>query len=227
MNMKLSILPATLLAIATSANVNAAVVVDWDLTGLVGTETSMAANSAEIGITGSALTEGAGLIGNTGANSMNAKNWNGEATDYFSFGFSVTGGYQADLSSLVIGTRSSGTGPGILGLFYSGDGYTNSLFTFDQSPGSNYVNSIIDLSGLQNLTGTVEFRVAQIGTTSANGGTTSTAGTFRISEYYDGANYTNLQINGDISAVPVPAAAWLLGSGLIGLVGAARKRKAA
>ncbi len=32
--------------------------------------------------------------------------------------------------------------------------------------------------------------------------------------------------NGTISAVPVPAAAWLFGSGLLGLVGVARRRKA-
>jgi hypothetical protein len=32
---------------------------------------------------------------------------------------------------------------------------------------------------------------------------------------------------GDVSAVPVPAAVWLFGSGLIGLVGIARRKKAA
>ena len=32
---------------------------------------------------------------------------------------------------------------------------------------------------------------------------------------------------GNLSAVPVPAAAWLMGSGLLGLVGVARRRKAA
>jgi hypothetical protein len=33
--------------------------------------------------------------------------------------------------------------------------------------------------------------------------------------------------DGQVAAVPVPAAAWLLGSGLLGLIGMARKRKAA
>jgi hypothetical protein len=33
--------------------------------------------------------------------------------------------------------------------------------------------------------------------------------------------------NGDVSAVPVPAAFWLFGSGLLGLVGMARRKKAA
>ena len=34
-------------------------------------------------------------------------------------------------------------------------------------------------------------------------------------------------INGTVSAIPVPAAAWLFGSGLLGLVGIARRRRAA
>jgi len=33
--------------------------------------------------------------------------------------------------------------------------------------------------------------------------------------------------SGDVSVVPIPAAVWLFGSGLIGLLGVARRRKAA
>ena len=38
---------------------------------------------------------------------------------------------------------------------------------------------------------------------------------------------SNPTFNGTVSAVPVPAAVWLFGSGLLGLVGVARRRKAA
>ena len=47
--------------------------------------------------------------------------------------------------------------------------------------------------------------------------------------YYDGktANYYAWAVqSGDVSAVPVPAAVWLFGSGLIGLIGVARRKKA-
>lgn len=40
-------------------------------------------------------------------------------------------------------------------------------------------------------------------------------------------SFDNVIVNGPVSSVPVPAAAWLLGSGLIGLTGVARKRNAA
>lgn len=42
-------------------------------------------------------------------------------------------------------------------------------------------------------------------------------------KYYD--NSVWVVRDGDVAAVPVPAAAWLFGSGLIGLAGAARRRK--
>ena len=41
---------------------------------------------------------------------------------------------------------------------------------------------------------------------------------------FDGIHY-GLHLEGVISAVPVPAAAWLFGSGLIGLLGVAQKRR--
>jgi hypothetical protein len=37
----------------------------------------------------------------------------------------------------------------------------------------------------------------------------------------------NVSISADVSAVPVPAAVWLFGSGLVGLIGIARRKKAA
>ena len=37
----------------------------------------------------------------------------------------------------------------------------------------------------------------------------------------------NVSISADVNAVPVPAAVWLFGSGLVGLVGVARRKKAA
>ncbi len=40
-----------------------------------------------------------------------------------------------------------------------------------------------------------------------------------------GLNLLALAVHpGDVAAVPVPAAAWLLGSGLLGLIGVARRR---
>ncbi|MFA5982467.1 MAG: hypothetical protein WC782_00460 [Methylococcaceae bacterium] len=104
----------------------------------------------------------------------------------FSFGFTVDSGFSVNLDQLVIGTRSSNTDPGTLGLFYSGDSFATSLFNFTQAPGSNLVNSIIDLSALTDLTGAVEFRIFQIGNNAANGGSTSTNGTFRVADYFVG-----------------------------------------
>jgi hypothetical protein len=41
-----------------------------------------------------------------------------------------------------------------------------------------------------------------------------------------GVIFDNILIDGTVSSVPIPAAAWLFGSGLIGLIGVARRRKA-
>ena len=40
-------------------------------------------------------------------------------------------------------------------------------------------------------------------------------------------NYRWAVFEGNVSAVPIPAAVWLFGSGLLGLVGVARRRKTA
>ncbi|VAX09398.1 hypothetical protein MNBD_GAMMA25-956 [hydrothermal vent metagenome] len=57
-----------------------------------------------------------------------------------------------------------------------------------------------------------------------------TAGDYRIvvaAEPYFQEAYSSYGVQVDISAVPVPAAVWLFGSGLIGLIGVAKARKTA
>lgn len=197
-------------------------IVEWYLTGAAGDELSFGAASSVAHVAGMDLTRGIGLTAKTGANSINASDWTAEPTDYFSFGFLVDPGYQADLTSFVVGTRSSGTGPGSLGLFYNGDGFANVLHTFDQTPGNNNVYSVIDLSALPNLQGSIEFRITQIGTDSANGGTTGSTGTFRIFNDGDGAN---VRFSGSVTAaaVPEPGTYALMLAGLGLLVFAARR----
>jgi hypothetical protein len=219
------ILPATLVAVSLSTSASAEVIVDWDLTGLAGNETTLAANNAGVGIGGSALIEGATLVATSGSDSMNARGWNGEVADYFSFGFTVANGYSVDLSTLVIGTKSSNSGPGSMGLYYSGDHFASALYTFNET-GADFSNDIVALGALSQLTGTVEFRVMQIGSIAANGGETSSAGTFRIAEYSDGVTSTNLQLTGTVAAVPEADTSTMLLAGL-GVVGVmARRRRA-
>ena len=56
-------------------------------------------------------------------------------------------------------------------------------------------------------------------------GTNFSMNRFYSDGFIDGFNY-EIIINGSVSAVPVPAAVWLFGSGLLGLIGIARKKTA-
>ena len=203
---------------------NAATIASWDMYGLVGTEASVAPSASATGINASDMLRGAGLSGNTGANSMNTKGWNGTNTDdYIEFGFSVTQGYTVTFDELWIGTRSSDTGPGTIGLYTSLDSYTNSIFILPQDGG--YVNEIIDLSGLGSISGDFYVRLYEIGDTQADGdGATYSGGTFRITDHYDAGEYTDVQFTGDINPVPIPGALLLFGSGLLTIVGIRRRR---
>jgi hypothetical protein len=219
---------AVLTAAAWSSQAAAITITEWDLLGAPGNQASTAASLSAANVTGGTLARGPGLAGVVASNSLNASGWNGAAGDYLSFGFTVDTGYAVDLASLFIGTRSSSTGPGSLGLYWNGDGYAAPLFTFVQSPGGNFVNSAVDLTALPDLTGPVEFRIAQIGTASANGGATAGNGTFRVTPYFEGASLVrNLGFTGSVTStvVPVPAAVWLFGGALAGL-GALRRRPA-
>lgn len=196
------------------------VITSYALFGATGDQVFQAPASAAAGVSGLDLTRGPGLGASAAGNSFSANGWSSDQSqDYFSFGFTVDAGSSVDLESLWLGSRSSNTGPGFLGLFYSGDGFTTSLFDFIQV-GTAFNNSIVDLSGLTGLTGTVEFRIAALNDVSANGGTISSGGTFRIGDHFDGSNFSEVRFEGTV--IPAPGAVALLGLG--GLVATRRRR---
>jgi len=74
----------------------------------------------------------------------------------------------------------------------------------------------------QTFTGTFTLGANVSGYTMQFAAVCGAAATCTTDYYFD-----NVVINADIAAVPVPAAVWLFGSGLLGLVGVARRKKAA
>ncbi len=214
---------AAVTATALASNAQAAFIkAGWNMAGLTGTESSVA--GVGVGVTTLNATRGAGLNGSSAANSMSASGWTGQSTDYFSFGFTVASGDVVNLTSLSIGTRASGTGPGTVGLFFSGDNFTTALGTITQGSGTN-VYSVINLTALQGLTGTIEFRLMAIGTNSAGGGTTASGGTLRMTNYVGGSpavDQGGFFLLGESVPVPAPGAMALLG--VAGLAVRARRR---
>jgi len=216
---KTAIIALVLGAAASAAS--AQTIVQWDLQGTPGDQ-AFTAGAAAAGVTAGNLTRGTGITPTAAANSLSGSNWADLGpNDYFTFGFTADAGNSVDLDELFIGTRSSATGPGTLGLFYSGDGFSTNLFTFLQAPGANFVNSIVDLSALPDLGGSVEFRIRSINGVSAGGGAIGAGGTFRVTGYFVAGGFDrNMQLTGTI--VPTPGALALLGLG--GLVATRRRR---
>lgn len=202
-------------ALVCSMSANASTLAAWTFTSAIDQEVTVTASTLAPNITGGVLQRGTGLSADNCATCFNAYGWTSESTDYLSFSVNVNSGYQTDLEFFNINTRSSNTGPKTLKLFYSGDGFTSSLWTFNQTNTDN-TPAFIDLSGLSDLTNSVEFRIYQDGNTAVNGSPIGSAGTFRINA---------LELTGTVqpATVPVPGAVWLFGSALLGMIGFLRR----
>ncbi|MCC5847822.1 MAG: PEP-CTERM sorting domain-containing protein [Verrucomicrobia bacterium] len=195
--------------------------VNYDFAGEPGDQTSTAGTSTSLLVSGPIVDRGPGIGATSAGNSISSNGWDAldPSEDYFSFRFEVDSGYFANITNLKIGTRSSNTGPGDLGLVYSGDNFTSTLYTFTQS-GINFLNSDIQLN-LANLTDEVEFRIIALSDTRADGATGITSGgTFRIVNYFAGGDTGGITFSGTLEAIPEPSVALmaLLGIGILAKV---------
>ncbi|MGL4514161.1 MAG: hypothetical protein ACRCT8_13805 [Lacipirellulaceae bacterium] len=204
---------ALMLVVGIPLASRAAIVAEWDLSNVPNQNVATvdpAASAANV--TASLLSRGGGLAIVAQAGAFSSSGWEQSVAmspfgdEYFEFGFVVASGYQVDLSFLNIGTRSNNTGPGTVGLYHSGDNFSAPLASIAQ-PNSTFVNSQINLPALPQLTGTVLFRIAQIGNLAPNGSATISLGTLRLTDYFvSGVESTNMRFEGVISAVPEPSA---------------------
>ena len=108
--MKNALALALVAGLATVANAD--VITAYTLFGASGDQASQAASAAATNVSGLNMTRGAGLTATAAGNSFSASGWSTDtSSDYFSFGFTVDAGYSVNLENLIIGTRSSNTGP--------------------------------------------------------------------------------------------------------------------
>lgn len=199
-----------------------------DFAGEPGNQTSTAASFMAPGISGGIINRGPGINATAGNNSINSNSWNtlNPEEDYLSIRFEVDTELSFDLAFLQLGSSASATGPGHLGLFYNGDGFTENLFTINQP--NTFLNSQIDLSSLTNLTGEVVFRIVPLSDTRADGNESLSigpGGTFRVVNYFDGGDTGGIHFYGTVIPEPSTYAAIF---GVLALAGAFawRRRRA-
>lgn len=199
-----------------SSPVGGNVLLAWDSFGNDGDSPELPLSFSAANISATGWQRSAAIAPASAGNTFSSNGYNDgdESTNYFFTTLTVADGWQLDLTDFVVGLRRSNSGPTDINLRSSLDGFSSSLFQFDGSDGG-FQNEIIDLSGLGTLTGSVEFRISGANASSANG-------TLRIGDYSEFPTFFDVQFEGDVSLIPSPATAALLG---IGGLAAARRRR--
>ena len=154
----------------------------------------------------------------TGFVDQDAGTWGVASTaPFFGLPWTATGGILVSAPgsySLDVVTGVIGAGTGVV----ADDGIMN----FDVGAGE--IGGIIDFA----YSTTTGIKVIDVWTINPDGSLTARRAPGMENGPFGGFNAAfNLTAPGLVSAVPVPAAVWLFGSGLLGLVGVARRRKAA
>ncbi|MCH7397046.1 chitobiase/beta-hexosaminidase C-terminal domain-containing protein [Belliella sp. DSM 107340] len=195
----------TNLAVSVPVSLDPIEFANWDFTGQPGNQAFTEGNTLASGVLVGSFARGTGINPTSAGNSISSNGWNAGENRYFSFGFTVAPDKLVDLSALQLGSTSSNTGPRDLALVYSGDGYTSRLAEWTHT--GSFVNQIIDLSGLQNLSGEVEFRIISTSDMSANGGSVAAGGTLRVTNYFSSEGSLPVAFSGifkDAAGVIIP-----------------------
>jgi hypothetical protein len=221
MRLLLSVVIVMFFGFSNSQQSIAAIITGYNVFGSPtgGREVTVAPSIVAPNITGSLLARGPGLRVRGGttanANSFTSIGFNGESTDYITFGFTVAPGYTVALENLLIGIGGSGGAPNQFSLFYSGDNFATALGSVDipPTPPEN-VQANINLTSLTNLQGAVEFRIFATSTIPIDLDPAGTLETSRviIGNYFTAPNVDSgsFGFNGTVTAVPEPSSLALL-----------------
>ena len=167
-----------------------------------------------------------------GSNGTHTFNWGGysgvnfmeDQGNLYLMGKNITGGWQINkLDSSLNILSTSQYNKETLGYSFI---INNTLFSSD-SYDSNHINSAMNL--LTNTEAIVDFTLEGMSSLyMTNVNYDSVSDTLYLHDYSGGDVFTldNASIAFSVNAVPVPAAVWLFGSGLLGLIGLTKRKKA-
>ncbi|MFI5129037.1 MAG: HYR domain-containing protein [Chitinophagales bacterium] len=176
-------LPILLTSHVTNAQVD---LLSWEAAGVAGSEASFTSNFNIAGLNSSVITRGVGLTAAGNANRINATSWTITAdgadavtgNDYFEFTVTPQAGNQFSVTQFVFSYERSATGPPNFIVRSSLDGFTTNIGSISGLLAAISSGNTINISGVNNQTGAVTFRMygfAATGT-AGSGGFESTAG---------------------------------------------------
>lgn len=215
-------LPCVLLPCASAQTT----LLTWDVNGVNAASSNPLAGTNTSGSASGNLTLGAGVAASSAASTFGGTgfdqaSFNAAFTgqDYIAFSITATAGYALNLTSLdYLAGKASGTTSFSAFLTSDRTGFssTDALDTYTFTTSSPTLRSITlsGITSLQNITGTIEFRLY---------GVSSSTDTFRIRSNAGG----DLTIKGTATAVPEPATTGVL-AGIVIFLGViiARRRNA-